>query len=670
MPTPDKYSVHVVADPTTTHIGTWADAVPVLTCIVIVIIFGYLSIWSVVAFVGHLSMTEQLRILAVRLRSTKSSPFDDEHLLFDNQAGASIIRDMDTLVNVRRLSTRRTIGGIAGDAGALVADYDGELPGLPGLRFLVIPNASANILAECSVENAGWTVTRSNGVYTVTTPTTALVFRRMDGWHAHPTCPMPGRQAALVTTVAGNLASYSKGQQTYARRARELQRNLGYPCDQYLINGLSGIENAGVTASDVRRATAIAGPPLPKVRGGTHQTTTPAQRIEAEVPRSTTKVPLFMEIDILVWRGLSFLVGVLLPINYTVATYLKHRTVAEIRAAIDGFIAAASARMFTVTLIQCDGEKAVAAYKDELNREGVKLESQPGVHAPHVERVNQTIGEFVRGQENGGLPFRMGKAIIVMCILFKVSRLNLLPTKASTDGFGSFVTWEGIKVDATRDLGWAFGDYAETTKTNSTKTASRTEACVMGIPTMNRAGSVICYKLSTRTMVTRQRFQVRPMPDWVVDELNDIADEDNLPGGDEFIGDHTWDFRFDDDVPPVGPPEVPPNHLNALEPGVIGAPPVQIGANNAAEAPAVIAENLPPVAIEGDEIPQEPIPVAPPVAVPQQQQLPQLPVARRGRFGGTDSLRSLVSSVKDMEDRASIRKELLQRRHWLLDFTI
>ena len=100
--------------------------------------------------------------------------------------------------------------------------------------------------------------------------------------------------------------------------------------------------------------------------------------------------PLSMQIDIFFWRGLSFLIGVLLPINHVVCTYLKHRTVAEIGAAIKGFISAAAARMFSITFVQCDGEKAVAAYADELNRIGVKVESQPGVHCPNVERTNQT----------------------------------------------------------------------------------------------------------------------------------------------------------------------------------------------------------------------------------------------------------------------------------------
>ena len=49
-------------------------------------------------------------------------------------------------------------------------------------------------------------------------------------------------------------------------------------------------------------------------------------------------------------------------------------------------------------------------------------------------------------------------------------------------------------------------------------------------------------------MVTRQNFKVRPMPDVVIQELNDLADADNLPAADEYIGDQSWDFQFEDEV--------------------------------------------------------------------------------------------------------------------------
>ena len=610
------------------------------------------------------------------------SPFDIDRLLFDSQAGVSIVRNVDALINRRPLARSKAIIGISGDKTAIVAEFDGELPGLPGVRFVGAPQASANILAQCDARKAGWVVKLDGDTYTVITPTTSLVFNNLPGWNAHPACLLPtgnDTNATLVASVASNLAKFSKAEQQYAAEARLLQHRLGDPCDQYLINGLSGIDNAKVVPADVRRATAIAGPPLAKVRGGTHQRSTPSQRIEAEMPRKVNE-SLTMEIDIFFWRGLAFLIAVLLPINYIMGTYLKHRTVAEIGSAITAFIAAAAARMFTVTLVRCDGEKAVAAYAPELNRTGVKVESQPGVHCPHVERANQILGEFVRGNENGGLPYRLGKALLVMCVLFKISRLNLLPTKSATDGFGAFVHFEGIRVDAARDLKYAFGDYVEAIKTTSTKTASRTEACIAGIPTMNRAGSVVFYKLATRQMVTRQHFKVRPIPDVIIQELNDIADEDNLPPSDEYIGDHSWEFEFEDDEASAVAPVVPPRHQEVAEAGVMGAPPAAHvpGAPPVAHVPQVgaplveddmaVGENEAPQQVQGvgDGAPPQ-IQQVPAVHPLQQLQLPA--PARRGRHGsGGDSLRfipgrALMSTV-EMEDRAAIRKEFLQRRHW------
>jgi hypothetical protein len=308
-----------------------------------------------------------------------------------------------------------------------------------------------------------------------------------------------------------------------------------------------------------------------------------------------------------------------------------------------------------------------------------------------VERVNQTLAEFLRGQENGGLLFRMGKALIVMAVLFKVSRLNLLPTKSSTDGFGAFVGYEGIRVDAARDLTFAFGDYCETNPNATlTKTASRSEACIAGIPTMNRAGSVVFYKLSTRQLVTRQRFTVRPMTDRIIQELNDIADEDNLPAAPEYIGDHSWDFQFEDDAvdAPVAP-EMPPRHRDAAEAGVIGAPQVAgnvPAARNEDNVSGGIRGDIAARGIEGIEAPpqipaavdqavpaaapavNQAVPAAAPAAAPPQQPL-QLPApARRGRFGGGDSLTSapgrVLLNTKELEDRAAIRNELLKRRNW------
>ena len=304
---PNTYSVLISTTPANNpHTGsTWTGGLTMLICVAITLSVSYLSVWCLVlvGYVGNLLFTEQLHILATRVRHPQPSPFDNEQLLFDNQAGISMVKNIDALIHVQQLPSRRVISGIAGDASAIIAESDGELPGLPGVRFLVAPNASANILAECDARNAGWTVSLDDGVYMVSTPEARLEFRIMPGWHAHPACVLPTSAAALVTTVAGNLSKFSAAEQAYATKARQLQNRMGLPCDDYMISGLSGIDNAGVSPADVRRATAIAGPPVAKVRGGTTQKATPAQRIEAEMPR-TTPVPLTMEIDIFFCVGI------------------------------------------------------------------------------------------------------------------------------------------------------------------------------------------------------------------------------------------------------------------------------------------------------------------------------------------------------------------------------
>ena len=133
-----KYSVFVNSVPSVSAALsniTWSDVLFILVCIVVAVGVGLVSVWLLLELIGHMMPELPLQALAVRMRS-KSSPFDSAQLLFDNQAGISIIKNVDALVNVRQLPTKRIISGISGDTSAIVAEIDGELPGLPGLRFL------------------------------------------------------------------------------------------------------------------------------------------------------------------------------------------------------------------------------------------------------------------------------------------------------------------------------------------------------------------------------------------------------------------------------------------------------------------------------------------------------------------------------------------------------
>jgi len=90
----------------------------------------------------------------------------------------------------------------------------------------------------------------------------------------------------------------------------------------------------------------------------------------------------------------------------------------------------------------------------------------------------------------------------------------------------------GRKVDARVDLRVGFGEYVQATvpmTDNSMK--ARTEGCVTLMPTRNVNGSVWCYRLSTGTLVRRDQLVSLPMPDMVIQHLNDLACQDGQHRG-------------------------------------------------------------------------------------------------------------------------------------------
>ena len=91
------------------------------------------------------------------------SPFDADHLLFDNQAGVSIIRDVALLHHLRKLKKPRGISGI-GD-GTIFAEHAGWLGDL-GI-VLWAPGATANVLSQRDCDQWGFKAAlyRRNGCW-------------------------------------------------------------------------------------------------------------------------------------------------------------------------------------------------------------------------------------------------------------------------------------------------------------------------------------------------------------------------------------------------------------------------------------------------------------------------------------------------------------------------
>ena len=74
------------------------------------------------------------------------------------------------------------------------------------------------------------------------------------------------------------------------------------------------------------------------------------------------------------------------------------------------------------------------------------------------------------------------------------------------------------------DFRAGFGEYTQCTVRNSDRSMkSRTEDCIVMLPTGNRTGSIKMLSIRTGKLVSRDQFKLLPMPSTVIARLNDMA---------------------------------------------------------------------------------------------------------------------------------------------------
>ena len=150
-------------------------------------------------------------------------------------------------------------------------------------------------------------------------------------------------------------------------------------------------------------------------------------------------------------------------LNLAMCAHLKNRTGPVVAASIRSFLSTAASRGFDCVQLRSDGEAAVENMRTELNARGVTIDiAGPGQHVPVVERMIQTVKKRVRCYENS-LPFVMRRLLLIMCVLFCVSRINMQPSSTATDHVSPLEQFSGRKLDAKRDLRVGFGEYVHAT---------------------------------------------------------------------------------------------------------------------------------------------------------------------------------------------------------------
>ena len=477
--------------------------------------------------------------------------FRATEVLLDSQGGKSVFKEQSLLHDVSVLHKPSTLAGIdGGSKKGLTIQHGGYFRDFAKLGNSVgcSSKASANVLSMAECVDRGYKVeySCSRDEFELYGDEMMYVFKRRTDETGrkskHYIADMEDYQQSaseriLVETVAENMTSYSKREIDAALTARSIQENhLGHMSTKAFtdIINAGGILNCSVTAQDLLRADAMLG----KVSSSKGKT-----KKMASVIANVTLLPRVIQqlqsmfVDLFFVKGIIFLVALLEPLGLIFICHLKDKSTATIKKGLDGFIDKAKSRSFDVQVLLSDGEGGIQSLTSHLNHRGITVDpAGPGSHVKQIERCIQTIKGHVRSFENS-LPYVMNKSILMFCVLFCVSTMNLMIPTSSELRVSPMEQFSGRKVDMKRDLRFGFGDYVQATVPNTNNSMGpRTEGCIALLSRGNLLGSVYMYHIGTSSIVTRDQFKIFPMNDLAISVLTARALADGFTRGSQDPG--------------------------------------------------------------------------------------------------------------------------------------
>ena len=493
--------------------------------------------------------------------------FSKTELLLDTQASINIFGNIELLTNVRSAEKPISLSGIQAGAKAVKVDKIGNFQELGAVYYS--EGAAANILSFASQVNSGSKISYDSVAdkFLLIPPAgkKRYTFKRKDvkgSENRFYICDVgaTGSETVLVQTVQDNLKLFTKREIGQAHKAREMLARMGYPSVRDAIDMVSSGANFEVSGKDFQVADAIWGKDMASIKGKTTRRATNVANME--VKRFESQQQQILSVDIMFIDKLPFLVGVATPLDLTLVKSLKStdmtkpsRAAVAVREGLMYFLGILESQNFRTTTLMVDGEGSISKLVTELHSKGVEVDvTGAGGHVKVVERRIRVIKECIRAQMNS-LPYALTLTALSMCVLYCVSRLNYQPTRIRDGIMSPREAFLGRKADAKRDFRCAFGDFVMATvpeTDNSMK--SRTEDCIVMLPTGNRTGSVRMLSLATGRIVTRDQFKIMPMPTSVIQRMNALAKENGRTM--KTTGVH---YEHDNDDSPAHPQPIPHN---------------------------------------------------------------------------------------------------------------
>lgn len=469
--------------------------------------------------------------------------FTNFDVLLDNEASISIFRNKDLLGKITDATTPITIKGVQASAAGILVSKEATFRDLGKVYYS--ENTSANILSFASQIDAGAHITynQTNDYFSLTPANGSRCYefkRKPSGQSTGKfyccdirDLPSMPREHALVQTADENQTSLNKRETIKAAEARDMLARFAFPPSSAAAQIVATGRNFRLSEKDFAAADLLWGPSVASIKGKSTRKTPPAPVPTLKAP-SNQNQPQTLCVDIMFVDRIPILVAVAYPLDLTLASGLTmdgsaSRSTAAVRDGITSFISTLRSQNYETALIMSDGEGAIGRLTKELNQLGIEMDiTGAGGHVARIERRIRTIKERVRSFVSHHLPFPLSTIGLTMLVLFCVSRLNFQCTSSRPHGPSPRQAFTGRPTDAALDFRCSFGDYVQaTTPITNNSLAARTDDCITLLPTGNRTGSVKMLSLATGKIITRDHFQILPIPSSAIARLNALARADN-----------------------------------------------------------------------------------------------------------------------------------------------
>ena len=462
-------------------------------------------------------------------------------ILLDSQSTVSVFNNPALLSNIR---PSPTVLRVHTNGGTQLSTKIGHVKNFGDVWYN--QNSLANILSmaevrkkcritmDTSVEAAMHVHRKDGSIMTFTEFQSGLYFFDTTATYT-PNTYSQNSNYLFLSTVADNKSRYTRCEIEGADRARSLYRKIGRPSEKEFLTILQNnlIRNCPVTSDDARRALKIYGPDVATLKGKTVKKQNQgipnyqAYQIPAPIIAQYNNVRLFIDIF---WVNGS-------PYFHTISEWIKFRTVAaipnrnrktllmEIKVIINMY----ETRGFNIMRVEGDQEFECTAHG--LLPHQINIADADN-HVHKVERSIRTIKERTRCLVQG-LPFKRIPKIMMRAAIESANKsMNQFPALDGVSATMSPLTiMTGLPSPDYNDLKIEFGAYAQVFESNDpTNTVkARTTGAIALTPTGNAQGGYYFMSLATGRKLSRQQWDVLPMPDGVIAAVEEMGRIEQQP---------------------------------------------------------------------------------------------------------------------------------------------